>query len=254
MLEQALALNLFAYFMVFARVGALIMVLPGFSDSYVSPRIRILIALAIAFVLTPVVGEAVPSIPASPFALLILMISEIVIGVFLGVASRILISALQTAGTIIGYQISLANALVFDPASAQQGALAGALLTVTAVTLIFVTDLHHLMLLGVAGSYELFVPGSIPAPDDMADFVSRAVARSFVLAMQVAAPFIVSGLTLTVGVGLLNRLMPQVQMFFVAMPMQIMIGIAVMMLTFSAMMMWFLDTYRDGVLSVFGGG
>lgn len=254
MLEQALTLNLFAFFMVFARVGALIMVLPGFGDSYVSPRIRVMLALAIAFVLTPVVGGAFPAVPDSPLALLILIAFEIVIGVFLGAASRILISALQVAGTIIGYQISLANAFVFDPASAQQGALTGALLSVAAVTLIFVTNLHHLMLMGVANSYELFVPGALPAVADMADFVARAVSRSFVLAMQIAAPFIVAGLSLTVGVGLLNRLMPQVQMFFVAMPLQILLGIAVLMLTFSALMMWFLDVYRDGVVSVFAGG
>lgn len=254
MLEQALTLNLFTYFMVFARVGALIMVLPGFSDSYVSPRLRVLIALAVAFVLTPVVGSTIPDIPASPIALVVLIAVEIIIGVFIGAASLILISAMQIAGTIIGYQISLANALSFDPASAQQGALAGALLSVTAVTLIFVTDLHHLMLLGVAGSYELFVPGSLPSVEDMGDFVSRAVARSFVLAMQIAAPFIVVGLVLTAGVGLLNRLMPQVQMFFVVMPLQILLGITVMMLGFSAALMWFLDAYRDGAVAVFAGG
>lgn len=254
MIEQALSLNLFAFFMVFARVGAVIMVLPGFGDSYVSPRIRLLIALTIAFVLTPVVGGTIPPIPAAPIGLAVLMVSEIFIGLFIGGASRIILSALQVAGTIIGYQISLANAFVFDPASAQQGALAGAILSVTALTLIFVTNLHHVMLMGVAGSYELFVPGTMPPVNEMADFIARMVSRSFVLAMQISAPFIVVGLVLVVGVGLLNRLMPQVQMFFVAMPLQILIGIAILMLTFSAIMLWFLDAYRDGVMSVFQGG
>jgi len=252
MIEQALSLNLFAFFMVFARVGAVVMVLPGFGDTYVSPRFRILIALSIAFVLTPVVGGTIPPIPAAPIGLVVLMVAEIFIGLFIGAASRIILSALQVAGTVIGYQISLANAFVFDPASAQQGALAGAILTVMALTLIFVTDLHHIMLMGVAGSYELFAPGAMPPVNEMAEFVARTVSRSFVLAMQISAPFIVAGLVLVVGVGLLNRLMPQVQMFFVAMPLQILAGIAVLMLTLSAMMLWFLDAYRDGTMAIFG--
>ncbi len=254
MLEQFLPANLFAFFLVFARVGSIIMVLPGFGESYVTPRFRLLLALMVSLVLTPALIDGLPGLPGSPLILFILLATEIGIGFFIGIASRILLSALQMAGVVAAYHMALANAFVFDPASAQQGALAGAFLTLTALLLIFILDIHHLMLIGIAGSYEVFVPGKLPPMADMSEAMARLVSRSFLLAIQISTPFIVVGLIFTLGVGLLNRLMPQVQMFFIAMPMQIALGMLVLMLTLSAIMMWFLDAFEQGVTGFMLGG
>lgn len=254
MLEQFVPETLFAYFLVFARVGSVIMVLPGFGESYVSPRIRLMLALTISFIATPALMQSLPGLPVSPLALLLLIATEIGIGFFIGISARILISALQVAGMIAAYHMSLANAFVFDPAAAQQGALAGAFLTLTALLLIFVTNLHHVMLIGIFGSYDIFAPGQLPPMGDVSDAIARLVSRSFLLALQIASPFIIVGLIFTLGVGLLNRLMPQVQMFFIAMPLQILLGMLVLMLTLSAVMMWFLDAFQEGVTAFMLGG
>jgi len=254
MLEQILPATLFAYLLVFARAGSVLMVLPGFGESYITPRLRLLLGLAIAVLLTPVLRPSLPALPDSPLTLLVLLAIEILIGLFLGLAARILMSALQVAGMVAAYHSSLANAFVFDPAAAQQGALAGAFLTITGLLLIFVTNLHHVLLMGIFGSYQIFVPGAPLPVADMSEAAARLVADSFLLAMQIAAPFVAVGLLFTLGVGLLNRLMPQVQMFFVAMPMQIMLGIIVLMLTLSAVMMWFLDGFERGLMLLFSGG
>lgn len=254
MLDQLIPANLFAFFLVFARVGSIVMVLPGFGETYVTPRFRLLLALAISFILTPVLIESLPGLPSSPLVLFVQLLGEIVIGFFIGIAARILLSALQVAGMVAAYHSSLANAFVFDPAAAQQGALAGAFLTLTGLLLIFATNLHHVMLIGIVGSYEIFTPGQMLPIGDASDAISRLVSRSFVLAMQIAAPFIVVGLIFSLGVGLLNRLMPQVQMFFIAMPMQIALGILVLMLTLSSVMMWFLDAFEQGISNFLIGG
>ncbi len=254
MLEQFVPETLFAYLLIFARVGSVIMVLPGFGETYVTPRFRLLLALSISLVITPALIAILPSLPASPLSLFIMLATEIGIGFFIGISARILISALQVAGMIAAYHSSLSNAFVFDPAAAQQGALAGAFLTLTALLLIFVTNLHHVMLTGIFGSYEVFTPGQMPPMADISDAVARTVSRSFLLAMQISAPFIVVGLIFTLGVGLLNRLMPQVQMFFIAMPMQILLGILILMLTLSSIMIWFLDAFEQGITGMFLGG
>jgi flagellar biosynthetic protein FliR len=253
MLGQVLPGNLYAFFLVFARIGGIVMLLPGFGEAYVSTRIRLLLALALAAAIMPVVADVIPKMPDSPIQLFIYFGIEITIGVFLGMAVRILVSALQMAGTVIAYQTSLANAFIFDPASAQQGALTTTFLATTGVLLIFATNLHHVMIAGMVDSYKLLAAGDAAQIADMSEATARLVGRAFVLAMQIATPFVVVGLLFSFGVGLVNRLMPQVQMFFIAMPLQIAMGFLVLLLTISAALLWFIGAFESGVRGIFGG-
>ena len=159
--------------------------------------------------------------------------------------ARMMIAALHTAGVIIGFQTSLANAQLFDPVNAEQGSLIGSFLNVLGVFLIFATNLHHMMLIAVIDSYSLFVPGAALPIADFSSTATKVLSGSFVLAMQMSAPFIVMGMLFYLGLGLLARLMPQVQVFFIAMPMQIFLGFMVMGATLSAGMLWFLSSFQN---------
>lgn len=245
MLAELLSQDIFVIFLVFARTGSALMLMPGFGETYVSPRIRLLLALAISMLVTPVVADTLPPMPSAPAALILLLSGEILIGLFLGAIGRILMAALNTAGTVISFQSGMANAFAFDPVVAQQASLPALFLTTTGLLLIFVTNLHHVMLRAMVDSYTVFTPGVMPPIDDMSQVIARLVANSFILGVQLAGPFIAVGLVFYLGVGLLNRLMPQVHMFFIALPMQILFGILVLSLTISALMMWFLDRFQD---------
>jgi flagellar biosynthetic protein FliR len=245
MLDQFLSGGLFGYLLVFARIGGALSVLPGFGEAYVAPRVRLVIALLISLVVTPLVQRTLPELPASVWALFLLIAAEVVIGLFFGGIARLLIAGLQTAGMIVAFQTNLASALINDPASAQQGSIIGNFFVAMGVLLIFMTDLHHVLLRGLVDSYSLFTPGAFPEAGDMAEMVTRVVAESFNTAMQIAAPYTVVGLVFYLGLGLLARLMPQVQVFFIAVPLQIVLSFAVMMLTISAGMLWFLDRFAD---------
>ena len=237
MLDQFLSAGLFAYMLVFARIGAAITLLPGFGEAYVSPRIRLSVALVIALVVTPLVAGQLPELPGSVWAMFLLIFAEVVIGLLFGTTARLLVVGLQTAGMIIAFQTSLASALINDPASAQQGSIIGNFFIAMGVLLIFMTDMHHMLLGGLVDSYSLFAPGVMPPAGDMAEMITQVVAASFNTAMQISAPYIVIGLVFYLGLGLLARLMPQVQVL------QILLSFFVMMLTLSAAMMWFLDRF-----------
>jgi flagellar biosynthetic protein FliR len=245
MLEQILPANLFAFFLVFARVGTALMMMPGFGETFVTPRIRLLFGLMLAAVVTPVVQARLPALPGSPLGLFAMLGGEILIGAFFGALARIMVMALSTAGSIIAYHASLANALVFDTAAAQQGALVGSFLTTAGVLLVFVTNLYQLALRALVDSYALFPAGQLPVLGDMANEMSRVVSESFLFAVQFSAPLIVLGLVFYLGVGLIARLMPQVQIFFIMQPLQIAFGLLVLLLTFSAGMMLFIDRFTD---------
>lgn len=254
MLDQLLPNDLFSIVLVFLRLGAAMMLLPGFGESYVAPRIRLIIAIALALVVTPVVSATLPPMPEDTLRLFVLIAGEIVVGLYFGALARFLLSALHVAGVVIGFQTSLANAQIFDPVNAQQGSLLGTFLNVIGVFLIFATDLHHMMLTGLVDSYAVFLPGSPPPLGELSLTAVRFVGRSFALGLQIASPFIVVGMVFYIGLGLLARLMPQVQVFFIAVPLQIMLGFSVMAMTLSAGLYWFLSNFESGLIGFLGRG
>lgn len=248
MLAEVLPATIFAALLVLARVGAIVMVLPGFGEPYVSPRVRLGVAVALSLVLVPVLASALPPVPQSPLLLVPLIGGEVLIGVFIGGAVRLLVSALHVAGIVISFQSSLGFAQFFDPAQGTQGALVGSFLTVVGLTLIFAADLHHVMLYAVRDSYTLFPVASLPPIEDFAETAAHWVAASFLIGIEISAPFIAYALVLYIGMGLVNRLMPQMQVFFIVMPLQILLALFFLMVTFGAAAMWFLDHFEERLM------
>jgi flagellar biosynthetic protein FliR len=237
MLPDAITATVFAGALVFIRVGAMVMLLPGFGETFVPPRIRLAFAVTAAILLAPTLGADLPGPPEDPGLLAVLIGGEMLVGLVIGAVARLFMTALAVAGQVVGLQTGLAFAQAVDPALGQQGAIAGAFLNLTALTLIFVSGLHHLFLLGVRGSYEAFPPGMPIPAGDAAEWALQAFTRSFALGIQMAAPLLVFGLVFYLALGVLSRLMPQAQIFFIAMPSSILIGFAIFAVTLGAAML-----------------
>jgi flagellar biosynthetic protein FliR len=250
MYPDILAAEAFAYMLVFTRIGAMIVMMPGLGERMIPTRIRLVLALGISFLIYMLVGDLLPTMPASPFTLAGLLIGEVVVGLMIGTIGRMLLSALHVAGSVLAVQTGLAAAQQFDPTQGSQGALMAGFLTLTGITLIMLSDLHHLLIGAMDSSYHLFPPGGSLPVQDMAETAMNVVARSFAIGMQLAAPFMVYGLIFYIGIGIIARLMPTLQIFFIAMPLNIMAGFAIMMLVFSAIMAWFTG-YFESQMSVF---
>ncbi len=247
MLAELLPAEIFGYFMVFVRLGAALMVMPGFGEIYIPTNIRLAIALVLTMAVAPVVVATVPEMPATPLGIFLLVAGEVLIGVLIGAVARLSMSALHVAGTVIAFQSSLAFALMMDPSQGIQGALVASFYSLLGLVLIFATDLHLVMIRGIHDSYEIFIPGQVPATGDMAEMVLDLVASSFKLGIQMAAPFIVYGIVLYTGIGLLARLMPQLPFFFVIMPLQLYAAFFVLALMTSGAMLWFLTHYEQNI-------
>ena len=252
MLSELINLNLFAFLLILARVGALLSVLPGIAAAYVPVRVRMALAVVTAFTLTPVLAAGLPAPPASGLVLFLLLTGEIVVGLFLGGIAVVLVGALQTAGTMIALFASMANALVLDPVADQQSSIISGFLTVGGLALIFVSDSHHIYFQVIADSYNLFVPGQDVAVGDMALMLGRRTADSFALGFQLSIPILIIAMAYYIGLGVLGRLMPQMQVFFFGLPIQITVQIAALMIVFSSIMLVFLNNFRDGY-AVFTG-
>lgn len=237
--------DLWAGALLFARVGALIMLLPGVGEPAVPARIRLGFAVLMTAILAPGLADAIPGPPADVWAMSGMLITEIVIGLILGGAARLLMTALATAGQIMGLETGLAFAQTADPTQTQSGQIFAVYLGLFGVALIFATELHHVFLAGVMGSYAVFTPGVAPDAGDAAQLAIRSVSTSFLVGLQIAAPVIVGGLIFRVGLGALARLIPTIQVFFVALPLQLLGGFCLIALGVSAGMLVWLNSLRE---------
>ena len=236
-----------AFILAFARIGAMVMLLPGFGESNIPVRIKLSIALLLTLIILPLHRNAYQVDMQSLTALLVLMLHEIVIGIVLGATARVTLSALQVAGAVIAQQMGLGFVTAVDPTQGQQGVLVGNFLTLLGVTMLFATDTHHLVLSALNDSYKIFSPGEIVGSGDVAALATAAFAAAFKIGLQLSAPFLVFGLVFNIGLGVLARLMPQMQVYFVGVPLSIFAGFLIFGVVIAAMMGTFLD-YFIGVM------
>jgi flagellar biosynthetic protein FliR len=235
-----------AFMLVFARIGAMVMLLPGFGEGFIPVRVKLAIALLLTLIILPLHRAAYHVDMQSVAPLAVLLVHEIIIGVVLGATARVTLAALHVAGSIIAQQLGLGFVTSVDPTQGQQGALMGNFLTLLGIALLFATDTHYLVIAALNDSYKIFSPGELMPSGDVAALATRAFAGAFKIGLQLSAPFLVFGLVFNIGLGVLARLMPQMQVYFVGVPLSILIGFMI----FAAVLASMMGTYMDYLVGV----
>lgn len=228
------------FVLVFARVGTLVMLMPGIGERFIFSRARLSLAFFIALMIVPM-ARTIITPPGDMPALVGLLISELLIGLTIGLSVRLVMACLQSAGAIVAQTMGLGFAMTVDPTGGMQNPSIGNFLTMLGITLILVTDLHHVAIAAIHESYRLLPPGGFPDVGDMMTLAIRAATQGFALAVQISAPFIVFGLLFNLGLGVLARMMPQLQVFFLAVPASILGGMLVLLAVVGVMMGVFLE-------------
>jgi flagellar biosynthesis protein FliR len=234
-----------AFMLLFARIGTMIMMLPGLGELSVPTRLRLTVALLLSAVMLPL-HRAAYQIDLTSFGPVLAMLGEeLLIGFLLGMTARLAIAGLQVAGAIIAQQMGLGFVTAVDPTQNQQGVIVGNFLAMLGITLIFSTNLHYLVIAALDDSYTLFRPGELPLTGDMAAHITHTIAGMFRIAVQISAPFLVFALVFNIALGLLSRLMPQMQVFFVGLPLTILAGLTIFVFVIGAMMTTYLVYVED---------
>jgi flagellar biosynthetic protein FliR len=243
----------YLYLLVFARTGTMLMLLPALGEQIIPARLRLTFALMLTLVLYPLLRPALPALPAGVMGIAGILFHEIAIGLILGGLLRLVTMAAQVAGSVIAFQAGLSFAQTADPTNeGVQGALVGNFLALLGITLIFATDLHHVAIAAIVDSYRTFPPSAPLMIGDAATLAIASIGKAFVIGVQMAAPFIVFGLVFYLGMGILARMMPQLQVFFLAMPATIAIGLLLLALLLAMMTGWYLAHF-ERELALFRG-
>lgn len=215
------------FLLTFARIGTICMLMPGLGESYVMPRIRLGIAFALTLIISVTVRSMVPALDSFS-DVLFAMTGEIVAGLVFGGAMRLFLAAPQIAGQLTSQLTSLSNIFASGAPLMEASSILGAWFVVGAILFIFVSGLHYLMIDAMAVSYYVIPLGGFPNMGDAADALVKVFAGAFALGVQMAAPFILLSVIFNLGVGLINRMLASLPLYFVAMPISILGGIYVL--------------------------
>ncbi len=232
--------------LVFARIGALCMTAPGIGEANVNLRARLGFALLLAAALGPIVSPTLSPLPVSVVDMVLAIGRETLIGFAIGLVFRMAFVALDVAGQAVSMQSGLAMAQAYDPSIGRTNTLFTAFFMTLAVTLIFVTNLHHGALLAMRGTYAIAPIGGGLPPGDVAQWGLETMAEAFAIAIRIAGPLLAFGLVFYAGMGILARLMPQAQIFFISQPINILAGIGIVAITLGGA----LTVWADGLAAL----
>jgi flagellar biosynthesis protein FliR len=230
---SGLADNVLATFIVFCRIGACLMLVPGYSSVNIPPQIRLFVALVTTFALTPILIAILKPLvdDAPPLTLALLIGTELLVGCVIGLGGRVFFLALQTMATVVASAIGLSN-IPGTPVGDTDPAPAVVPLIMAAVTaLFFITDQHWQVLRGLMNSYEVWHPGEKLSGEMALNQLTSRLADAFVLTLRITSPFIVYSVIVNLAIGLINKLTPAIPVYFVSVPFVLFGGFLLLYLT-----------------------
>ena len=206
-----------AAFLVFCRLGACLMVMPGLSSLRLPARIRLLLALALSLALAPLLMPSVlPALAGTTLA--VVVAAEVMTGALIGLLGRLFHAALQFAAVAAASLIGIGQIPGLTGDDGEAVPEFAALIGLAATVLVFVLDLHWQVIAALVASYEAVPAGAgVPARLAVAGLAEQA-ARTFAVAIQACGPFIVYGVVVNLAVGLAGKLTPQIPAYFIALP------------------------------------
>ena len=214
-----------AFLILFARVGAIVMLLPAFSDDGIPGQIRLMLAIGLTMGLYGLLEGRVATASADEAALVGTVVAEMMVGIAMGMIVRILFNAAAMTGGIVSMQVGLSSTLIADASLGGQVPLLAKFVTVAATVSCLALGVHHLWIGMIVHSYDMFPVGHLPPGADFAQLAVKAVTRATGLALGMAAPLIVYGILFHVALGLSARMAPSIQVFFITQPLNILLGL-----------------------------
>lgn len=233
---DALPIDAATFLILFARVGAVLMLLPAFSEEAVPSQLRLVMALGFSIGLYGLLGPRIAPPAHAQSALPMIVVAEMLVGITMGMIVRMLFSAASMAGSIASMQIGLASVLVADPSMGGQSPLLARLIGLAAVIVCMSLGVHHLWIASIVNSYSLFPVGGLPPAQDFAMLAVRVLGEATSLAVSLAAPLILFGAIFNLGLGLAARVAPAIQVFFITQPLNLLLGLSLLAMVAGAML------------------
>lgn len=244
------------FLILFARVGAILMLLPLFTEEGMNGRARLLLALgmSLAFwgLLSGRIEPVVLSASQGAGIPLAVVLAELLTGLAIGMIVRITFQTAAMAGTLISLQVGLSAAMMFDPGQGGQTALLSRMISVAAVVVCFALGVHHVWIGAIVKSYAVFPVGHLPPAADFAALAVRTAGEAMALAVSLAGPLLVYGVVFNVALSLMARMAPAIQVFFIMQPLNVLLGLALLASVSGILLMTFAHAMIRAMEAIWG--
>lgn len=212
------------FMLILCRIGGTIGFLPALGNQILLQRAKILLTVAISLCIYPLVINLLPDY--KNLGLIFCVVTETLIGIFIGLVYRIIFESVQILGEFIALQSGINSAAIFDITQASQSPVISAFVRMVAVLMIFSTDTHHIFISSIIESYNAV---NLPLISDMSELITQSVSKSMLIALKIASPFIILNMAIQVAGGLLSRLIPSLQIFYIITPFTILITFVIIL-------------------------
>lgn len=233
------------FMLVVARLSGLFLVAPVFSSPMIPVRIKVMALATLAAMLTPIVAPSGSSVPAGAIDLMLAVGQESLIGLALGYSVSIVFAAVQVAASFIDTSIGFSMATLVDPTTHSQGAVLGSFYSMVATLCFLTINAHQWMLSGFKKSYSVIPVGTTPNFDRMLGNLFETFSLLFAMAFQIAAPVLITLLLCDVVLGIVSRVTPQMNVFFVGVPLKISVGLVAIIIALPSFTGFFEDRMQD---------
>lgn len=231
--------------MVFVRVGFILTFFPLFGEDFVPLRIRIVLSVLIAFVLTPVVPVRADQFPSTAGALILMIGSEALLGFSFGLVGRALFAVIQFAGQIAGEQMGFGVVNAIDPTGSHQVSVVAEMQYLLSILVFMSADLHHVMLNAMAASFEILEPGQAAMSAGVGEFFVRIGSSVFELSVRFAMPVIIVVFTINVAMATIGRAVPEINVFLESFPLRIIGGLSITLLSLGLLVRLWIGLFQS---------
>lgn len=233
-------------FVLFCRIGATMMLMPGISSAQIPAQVRLFLAVAISLALAPLLLDSVRGLVAGaePAGLLWLIAGELLVGIMIGLLARIFFIALQALASAVAAAIGYSGIPGTQIEESEPVPALVSLITVSAVVLMFQTDLHWEVLRGIAASYSVLPPASAFESRFGLTQVADQLSETFLVALRISSPFLIYAVVVNFAVGITNKLIPQISVYFVSLPIVLAGGLIVLYLNIDEFLRLFTSEFE----------
>jgi flagellar biosynthesis protein FliR len=232
-------------FVLFCRIGGCLMLAPGFSSARVPVRSRLFVALALTLSLTPALTARQKIAFPDLGVLAGDIFSELALGALIGLLGRLYFLALDTMMTAASMQIGMSNPLGAPIDETEALPPIATFVSTAATVLIFISGLHWELIRGLVASYKIMPIGFLLRPEAALHLVGNDLSCAFTLALRISSPFIVYAVVVNLAIGLLNRLTPQIPVYFISGPFVVAGGLILFYFISGAMVTAFMSAFSD---------
>jgi flagellar biosynthetic protein FliR len=217
--------------LVLSRVAGIFSAIPVFGGRTIPLNIKVIVIMMITLVCFPALSITAPQLPTDAFTLALLALREVMVGITLGFITRIIFSAVEFSGQIIGMQMGFTISSIIDPSQGTQTQIMSVMQTLLATLLFLSMNIHHMFIRTIVDSFRIIPLGGWHLNAEIISFLIKGTSDIFILGIRLAAPVMVALLLTSVTLGIMARAFPQMNIFMVSMPLNIGIGFIVLGLT-----------------------